>query len=268
METATSASASATASVIQEIKHPWMMADPWFMVTMLGIYLYFVKEQGPLFMQFRKPYELKKLIIGHNVVQVLSCIYVLREISYLSDNAIYIFWKCRDLGSSPEMVRRYFELAYFLFWLKTSELLETVIFVLRKKQNQVSNLHIFHHFSTLTLIYILIHYNRNGLAAYYVVFLNSLVHIIMYSYYLVTAVADKGVIRALTPVKKSITVIQMVQFGLILTQVAFQTAICGMPKVVFGYFTFVIMVMLYGFYDFYTRAYKSPPQGKSHASVE
>ncbi|XP_034650540.1 elongation of very long chain fatty acids protein 7 [Drosophila subobscura] len=262
------AAKSTMASVAVDLKHPWMMADPWFMVTILGLYLYFVTSVGPLFMQFRKPYELKKLIIGHNVIQVVSCIYVLREIFYLSDNAIWMFWKCRDLGSSPEMVKRYFELAYFLFWLKSSELLETVIFVLRKKQNQVSNLHIFHHLSTLTLVYILIHHNQNGLAAYYVVFLNSIVHIIMYSYYLVTAVADKKVIRALTPVKKSITVIQMMQFCLILTQVGFQTVICGIPKVVVGYFTFVITVMLYGFYDFYTRAYQSPPKGKSHASVE
>ncbi|XP_001361238.4 elongation of very long chain fatty acids protein 7 [Drosophila pseudoobscura] len=264
MEAATSASAK----VMVDLKHPWMMADPWFMVATLGIYLYFVTSVGPLFMQFRKPYELKKLIIAHNVIQVVSCIYIIREIFYLSDNSIYIFWKCRDLGSSPEMVRRYYELAYFLFFLKTSELLETVIFVLRKKQNQVSNLHLFHHLSTLTLVYILIHYNQNGLAAYYVVFLNSVVHIFMYSYYLVAAVADKSTIRALTPVKKFITVIQMVQFCLILTQAAFQTAFCGVPKVVFGYFTFVITVMLYGFYDFFTRAYSSPKHGKSESSVE
>ncbi|XP_034120455.1 elongation of very long chain fatty acids protein 7 [Drosophila guanche] len=264
MEAATSTSAS----VAMDMKHPWMVAEPWFMVTILGLYMYFVTSVGPLFMQFRKPYELKKLIIGHNVMQVLSCIYVLREVFYLSDNSIWMFWKCRDLGSSPEMVKRYFQLSYFLFWVKMSELLETVIFVLRKKQNQVSNLHIFHHFSTLTLIYMLIHYNQNGVAAYYVVFLNSVVHIIMYSYYLVTAVADKKVIRALTPIKKSITVIQMMQFCLILTQVGFQTVICGISKVVLVYFTFVITVMLYGFYDFYTRAYQSPPKGKGHASVE
>ncbi|EDW36281.1 GL16761 [Drosophila persimilis] len=233
----------ASAKVMVDLKHPWMMADPWFMVATLGIYLYFVTSVGPLFMQFRKPYELKKLIIAHNVIQVVSCIYIIREIFYLSDNSIYIFWKCRDLGSSPEMA---------------SELWETVIFVLRKKQNQVSNLHLFHHLSSPDA----------SLAAYYVVFLNSVVHIFMYSYYLVAAVADKSTIRALTPVKKFITVIQMVQFCLILTQVAFQTAFCGIPKVVFGYFTFVITVMLYGFYDFFTRAYSSPKHGKSESSVE
>jgi len=59
-------------------------------------------------------------------------------------------------------VRRYYNLAYFLFWLKISELIETVIFVLRKKQNQVSKLHIFHHFSTVTLVYALINFNENG----------------------------------------------------------------------------------------------------------
>ncbi|XP_017012594.2 very long chain fatty acid elongase 1 [Drosophila takahashii] len=255
--------ASTSASLQPLVEVPALYKDPWYMITILLVYLYFVTKAGPHFMETRKPYELKKLILVHNVIQVVSCIYVIKEVLFITDNAIYFFWRCRDLGSSPEHVRRYYSLAYFLFWLKLSELLETVIFVLRKKQNQVSKLHIFHHFSTLTLVYVLINMNRNGTAAYFCVFLNSIVHVIMYSYYFVAAVADKSVVEALTPVKKSITVIQMTQFALILTQVPCQLVSCGMPPAVLLYFTGVIVGMFYGFYDFYNSAYQVAQRRKS-----
>lgn len=94
-----------------------------------------------------------------------------------------------------------------------------------------------------------------GTDALYPVFLNSIVHIIMYSYYLVAAVADKNIVRKLTPIKKSITIIQMVQFLMILIHAAMVLTICGCPKVTFIYFIVVIIVMFYGFYDFYMDSY-------------
>lgn len=79
----------------------------------------------------------------------------------------------------------------------------------------------------------------------------------MYSYYFVAAVADKSVVHSLRPIKKSITVIQMVQFTLILVQLPTQIVLCGVPRGVIIYFGTVIGAMFYGFYDFYTNAYTS-----------
>ncbi|XP_068146296.1 very long chain fatty acid elongase AAEL008004 [Drosophila tropicalis] len=255
-----------TATMSPVIEHPYLMNTPWFMLGTLALYLYIVTDLGPNFMEHRKPYTLKKLIICHNIIQVVSCIYVIYEILFVTHGNILYFWKCSGPIHEPEIVTRHFRLAQFLFWLKLSELIETVIFVLRKKQNQVSKLHVFHHIATLTLIYCLLHYNENGTAAFYPVFLNSMVHIIMYSYYLVAAVADKKVIRALTPVKKSITVIQMVQFFFILLQAVIQSIRCGVPKVVFTYFVIVVGLMFYGFYDFYNNSYKKSQRRKSLTS--
>ncbi|XP_016968196.1 elongation of very long chain fatty acids protein 7 [Drosophila biarmipes] len=255
--------ASASAQLESLVEIPAVYKDPWYMITVLSLYLYFVTKAGPQFMESRKPLKLKQIILAHNVIQVVSCIYVIREVLYLTHNEILYFWKCTDNGSTPERVQRYYSLAFFIFWLKMSELLETVIFVLRKKQNQVSKLHVFHHISTVTLAYLLINVNQNGTAAYFCAFLNSIVHVIMYSYYFVAAVADKPLIEALTPVKKSITVTQMGQFVLILTQVPAQLVLCGMQPLVLLYFTTVIIGMFYGFYDFYTSAYQVSQRGKS-----
>lgn len=135
-------------------------------------------------MHARAPYELKKLIIVHNIVQVISCIFVVYEVCFqmafkltffgvqknlislqilhITEYTIIYFWKCSVLEETPVRMKRHFRLAYFLFWLKLSELMETMIFVLRKKQNQVTKLHVFHHITTVTLIYMLINHNRKN----------------------------------------------------------------------------------------------------------
>ncbi|ALC40871.1 CG30008, partial [Drosophila busckii] len=247
------------------VEHPELMRTPWFMFSTLAIYLLFVTRWGPRFMDNRKPFELKTLIIVHNIVQVLSCIFVVYEILYISENTILFFWRCSNLEETPERLSRHFRLSYFLFWLKISELVETVIFVLRKKQNQVTKLHVFHHITTITLIYMLINHNENGIDALFPIFLNSNVHIIMYSYYLIAAVADKKIVAALQPVKKSITVIQMVQFLFILAHTASTSLTCGVPNLILMYFSLVITLMLYGFYDFYTKSYKKKSSKRSHS---
>lgn len=85
----------------------------------------------------------------------------------------------------------------------------------------------------------------------------------MYSYYFVAAVADKSIVRSLRPIKKSITVIQMVQFVLMLVQLPTQIILCGVPRGVIVYFGTVISAMFYGFYDFYTNAYTSGQRVKA-----
>lgn len=47
--------------------------------------------------------------------------------------------------------------------LRLIELIETVIFVLRKKQNQVSPLHIYHHISTVVLLWSFLKYSSSEL---------------------------------------------------------------------------------------------------------
>ncbi|MBO8666424.1 elongation of very long chain fatty acids protein, partial [Staphylococcus aureus] len=76
--------------------------------------------------------------------------------------------------------------AKLVWWttiLKLSEFIETVFFVLRKKQNQVSALHIYHHITTFFLIWIATRINPGGIVRIPVM-LNNTVHMVMYSYYL------------------------------------------------------------------------------------
>lgn len=53
--------------------------------------------------------------------------------------------------SENETAMRMLRFVWYTFLLKMVELVETVFFILRKKYNQVSKLHVYHHVSTFLL---------------------------------------------------------------------------------------------------------------------
>lgn len=73
---------------------------------------------------------------------------------------------------------------YFL--LKVADLLDTVFFVLRKKSNQISFLHLYHHTGMVLLTWNATKFMPGGHAVF-TGFINSIIHVVMYAYYLVSA---------------------------------------------------------------------------------
>lgn len=100
-----------------------------------------------------------------------------------------------------------------------------------------------------------LHHSTTGGSALYPLFLNTNIHVIMYSYYFAAAVCDKRIVRRLLPIKKSITTIQMIQFTMILTQVVIMILRCQMPLVICLYYSVCVGIIFYGFYDFYKKSY-------------
>ncbi|XP_011207174.2 elongation of very long chain fatty acids protein F [Bactrocera dorsalis] len=232
------------------------LGTPMFIFAVLMTYLLLIYKILPNYMEDREPYQLKTYIIVYNAMQMLSCIYIITGIFRIASTSVFHFWNCILLEPNSYSEYLFNRVTYFTFWLKISELSETIVFVLRKKQNQVSYLHVFHHCSTVSLIYLLCTDYR-GTSPLYPILLNSTVHVIMYAYYLAAAVCDAETIKRLTPIKKSITTIQMIQFVLILIQAGFLMVRCEISKWVTTYYSVVVMVIFYGFYDFYNKAYKA-----------
>ncbi|CAD7014283.1 unnamed protein product [Ceratitis capitata] len=238
-----------------ELKEWFGLQSPHFIFAVIIAYLILIYKIVPSYMKNRAAYQLKTYIVLYNTAQVLSCLYIINEIFHITSTKIFYFWECSMFDSNTYAEYLFNRVTYFTFWLKISELSETVVFVLRKKQNQVSPLHVFHHCSTITLVYVLL-VNYRGGSALYPLLLNSSVHVIMYTYYLGAAVCDEQILKRLTPVKKSITTIQMIQFVLILVQAFVMTKRCTVAPMVMAYYAFVILVIFYGFYDFYKKAYR------------
>uniref|UniRef100_A0A2S2Q638 Elongation of very long chain fatty acids protein n=1 Tax=Sipha flava TaxID=143950 RepID=A0A2S2Q638_9HEMI len=174
-------------------------------VLLAVIYIIFVKFVGPNYMANKKPYSLRKTLAVYNSAQILACIFLTMEYFKTKPKM-----GCDPLDSSNDPDALY--AAKLVWWttiLKLSELIETVFFVLRKKQNQVSALHIYHHVTTFFLIWIASRINPGGIVRIPVM-LNNTVHMVMYSYYLLSAMGPR-IQKKINDYKKYITIMQMVR---------------------------------------------------------
>jgi GNS1/SUR4 family len=79
---------------------------------------------------------------------------------------------------------------YVYFVAKLTELLDTIFFVLRKKDNQVSFLHLYHHSVMPLISWGCTKYYPGGHGTFIGV-INSFVHIVMYFYYMMAAMGPE-----------------------------------------------------------------------------
>lgn len=246
--------------VLQSVKDPmvdsWpLMGSPGPMLCIVGTYLIFVLKAGPKMMEKRPAFQLNTVMILYNAFQVLFSIWLatlaldidIRHLIFSNGCSVHIH-------SSQNIQAALSHGAWWYFFAKIIELLDTVFFVLRKKQNQVTFLHVYHH--TITAIfswcYLKLLPGEQGVV---VGFLNSVVHIIMYSYYLIAALGSKY--RKYLWWKKYMTWIQLLQFGIMLMYLIMTLAMdCRMPKVLTYFFLTNVLIFIYLFSDFYRKAYK------------
>ncbi|XP_034945966.1 elongation of very long chain fatty acids protein AAEL008004 [Chelonus insularis] len=241
------------------------MVDSWFLMsspgpvlTILAGYLLFVLKVGPKLMESRPPFQLKTVLILYNGFQVLFSIWLVSLVSNVNFfNSILPNNSCRDYNKPTSKEFQYMISAggWWYFFAKIIELLDTVFFVLRKKQNQVTFLHVYHH--TITALfswcYLKLLPGEQGLL---IGFLNSLVHVVMYSYYLIAALGPQY--RKYLWWKKYMTGMQLIQFGLMLVYLVSILAMdCAMPKALTYFFVTNVVIFIYLFSDFYRKTYNT-----------
>lgn len=140
---------------------------------------FFFCIQFASYMEKRKPYQLKGILAVYNMFQVAACCYLIHGVSTFNpkivdlilkhlcqkllhtDSTVIQFWKCHSVNYKPDDFKAVtiLQYTYLVFLLKLVELVETVFFVLRKKDKQISKLHVYHHVSTACLCWIMVKYN-------------------------------------------------------------------------------------------------------------
>ncbi|KAH8251388.1 hypothetical protein KR032_010251, partial [Drosophila birchii] len=239
----------------------------WPTIIVLTTYLVFVLKLGPKLMAKRKPFELRGIIKAYNIVQI---VYNTVTFIYYA-HFMFILRPCslRCMVSLPldhEHKDRERFITNLYLSNKFMDLLDTVFFVLRKKNKQISFLHVFHHVVLVVLSYAIPTLYGFGGATTGMAFLNQIVHAIMYTYYLLTSISPAA--QANLWWKKYITIIQLLQFVLIILQcinILVQPN-CDAPRpvaYVFGSFSMALAVM---FSKFYFKTYIRPNKKKSERS--
>ncbi|XP_037949099.1 elongation of very long chain fatty acids protein-like [Teleopsis dalmanni] len=132
---------------------------------------------------------------------------------------------------------------------------------MRKRYDQVSTLHVIHHGIMPVSVWWGVKFTPGGHSTFFG-FLNTFVHIIMYTYYMLAAMGPK--VQKYLWWKKYLTVLQMIQFVLVMVhsfQLFFRND-CNYP-IGFAYFIGAHAVMFYFlFSDFYKQAYLKREQKK------
>uniref|UniRef100_A0A287D085 Elongation of very long chain fatty acids protein n=1 Tax=Ictidomys tridecemlineatus TaxID=43179 RepID=A0A287D085_ICTTR len=142
---------------------------------------------------------------------------------------------------------------WWYFVSKGVEYLDTVFFILRKKNNQVSFLHVYHHCTMFTLWWIGIKWVAGG-QAFFGAQMNSFIHVIMYSYYGLTAFGPW--IQKYLWWKRYLTMLQLVQFHVTIGHTALSLYTdCPFPKWMHWALIAYAISFIFLFLNFYVRTY-------------
>ncbi|KAF8783204.1 Elongation of very long chain fatty acids like protein [Argiope bruennichi] len=175
------------------IHNRFFLKYPLVPYSIVSFYILFVEWIGPEMMKYRKPYSLQKVLIVYNLLQAFANLCI----AYTAIDGIIKYWDSHCLiRNSPklqEMLEAALTPAYNLYIIKFIDLLDTVFFVLRKKQSQVSFLHVFHHAGMCLIYYwgLSILYKAPGFYMAVGFAINTVVHVIMYTYYGLSAIGPK-----------------------------------------------------------------------------
>ncbi|XP_070499657.1 very long chain fatty acid elongase 7-like [Chironomus tepperi] len=238
-----------------------LMSSPFPTIGICLSYVFIVKFLGPKFMENRKPFKLRKIIILYNFLQVVLSFHLFFEAGMSGWFGKYN-WRCQPVDFSMNSDALRMANGSYLYYLsKFSEFLDTFFFVLRKRYDQVSTLHVIHHGIMPFSVWWGVKFMPGGHSTFFG-FLNTFVHIVMYTYYMMAAIGPE--MQKYLWWKKYLTILQMIQFVGIMVH-AFQLFFsnpCNYPMS-FAYWIGAHAVMFYFlFSNFYKTAYMAKKKKK------
>ncbi|KAL1116431.1 hypothetical protein AAG570_004905 [Ranatra chinensis] len=217
-------------------------------------YAYLVKVVGPKLMEKRKPFELKNTLIVYNFLQVIFSAWLFNEALAAGWFTTYSF-RCQpvDYSNNPRALREA-RGCWWYFISKFTEFFDTIFFVMRKKNNQISKLHVIHHGIMPLSTWFGVKFTPGGHSTFFGM-LNVFVHTIMYSYYMLAALGPH--MRKYLWWKKYVTMIQMIQFVLVMVH-AFQLLFidCDYPRAFVWWIGLHAVLFYFLFKEFYEQEYK------------
>jgi elongation of very long chain fatty acids protein 4 len=242
-----------------------MMSSPMPTLGLFFLYL-FVANYGPGFMKTRKPLQLRLLLIAYNLYIAVLNLWITCELCYCSYKLNYrSFCQLVRVSNDPYVMR----IANAIWWYYASkgiEFADTLFFILRKKDRQLTFLHKYHHSSMFIVWWTAVRFVPGGSAITPVVF-NSFVHVLMYTYYGLSALGPR--IQKFLWWKRYLTIIQLIQFFVgVSIGIHLITSGCQftrwMQYVFSGYaFSFIIL-----FGNFYLNEYTKKQQKQQNGSAK
>ncbi|XP_037073832.1 elongation of very long chain fatty acids protein 1-like [Pollicipes pollicipes] len=228
-----------------------MQASPTVVVGAVLGYMLLV-GYGPRFMKNRQTPPLRLVMFLYNIGQVWLSAYMLREF-WVSRPAN---WGCSPVDVSEDPVSLRLVNACYIFHVsKIVDFLDTVFLVLKKDHKRMTYLHVYHHGSMVSGWWICTLFIPGG-SCWIPGAVNSFVHCVMYSYYLLASLGPR--VRPYLWWKRYLTQLQLAQFGLLLFAALFIQGPgirCGMPAYSSAMTMSYVIVLSILFANFYVQSY-------------
>ncbi|KAH0956007.1 hypothetical protein HN011_009530 [Eciton burchellii] len=242
-----------------------LMSSPFPTLFICLSYIYVVKVAGPKIMENRKPFQLKNILIVYNLFQVIFSAWLFYECLMGGWWDQYSF-RCQPVDySNSSTAIRMVHASWWYYFSKFTEFMDTIFFVMRKKNNHLSTLHVLHHGCMPMSVWFGVKFTPGGHSTFFGL-LNTFVHIVMYSYYLLTAMGPK--LQPYLWWKKYLTAFQMIQFIAIMIH-AFQLLFieCNYPKAFVWWIGLHAVMFLFLFNEFYQQSYQQKKSRKSSGAM-
>ncbi|KAK4875916.1 hypothetical protein RN001_012338 [Aquatica leii] len=244
----------------------FLMSSPFYTLGICLSYVYIVKVLGPKFMENRKPFQLKYVLIAYNLFQVIFSAWIFYEIGMSGWLTGRYSLRCQpvDYSNHPNSIRMT-HASWWYYFSKFTEFMDTIFFILRKKFSHVTTLHVIHHGIMPMSVWFGVKFTPGGHSTFFG-FLNTFVHIVMYFYYLLAAFGPQ--MQKYLWWKKYLTTLQMVQFVLIMVH-AFQLLFidCNYPRAFVWFIGMHAVMFFFLFKDFYNQAYNRREKKKAAAAT-
>uniref|UniRef100_A0A0K2TYL2 Elongation of very long chain fatty acids protein n=2 Tax=Lepeophtheirus salmonis TaxID=72036 RepID=A0A0K2TYL2_LEPSM len=234
-----------------------LMFSIWPTLILCTLYLYFVYFWGKNFMKDKKSYEFKGLMNLYNLTQIYGSMYMF--INFLKGGWLVDYnLLCQPVvyNSDPSSKAMLMvSTCYICYLSKLLDLLDTVFFVFRKKNNQITFLHVFHHVSMPIYAWIEVRWLPGGHETFGPL-INSFIHFLMYTYYFLSSLGPS--MQKYLWWKRYLTQLQMIQFLVVLIKsclVIFGFVECGYPwqwSAITAGFMVAFFIL---FFQFYVQAY-------------
>lgn len=248
--------------------YPLISNGPDQVLAIISGYLVLVTIIGPWFMRNRPAYVMKGPMLLYNTLMVVCNAYFFLFTLFNIDNGrVFLNFKSPNMNDTSPQTLKQLSVGYLCYLSKFLDLMDTVFFVLRKSDRQITFLHLYHHSFVPILGWMSFKIAPQIPVLKLFLLLNCLIHTIMYSYY---ALASFGPwIQKYLWWKKYITQLQLLQFAICFVYTVFMIFLQeGFPAGLFWIGFAQNPFFFYMFYSFYRQSYKTKATKKLDQKVE
>jgi len=244
----------------------WFLMRRWTPIILIICTYFLTVMIGPKLMEKHPPYTLRNLLKVYNFIQVFISGYMFKEFLIAAWQSNYSL-KCQpvDPSNSPQALRMA-AACWWFFFSKIIDTFDTIFFILRKKNSQVTFLHVYHHGSMILNWWLGAKYTPGG-QVFFQCMINSFVHVIMYAYYFLSAFGPQ--VQKYLWWKRYLTQLQLIQFcAIIIHLIIGMTTPCDFPFVLNCYVIVYCVTLIALFTNFYIETYRHQKNDKLYYSEE